>query len=145
MAKVIKEIIIMLIVCLIGLIATSVILYDYRLSKKVIPAVEEYSATDEVAELLTDNVDSKENEQVILTYEVTSKDLKDYEKTNDYVPGKANPFAATSSTQPQNTDGNTVNNNSGSNTNANTSSSSNVEKPENTTSNNSYFKDTGTK
>lgn len=138
MAKVIKEIIIMLLICLVGMLLFAVIFYEYIPNRKIVPEVTEYSASDKVQELLADNVD-EEKSQVVLTYEVTSKDLNNYEATNEYVPGKANPFAVVS----QDVDGSTTEEPNGTNTNSGNTTNSNSNDTKNET--NSYFKDTGTK
>ena len=94
MAKIIKEIIIMLLVCLATMLIFAIALYKYIPSKKIVPEIATYVATDEVKDLLADNIDSKsEDEDVKVVYEVTSSDLAGYQTTNAYVPGKANPFS----------------------------------------------------
>lgn len=95
MTKAIKEIIIMLLICLITMLIFAIALYKYVPNRKIIPEVVAYVATEEIQDLLNDNIDTKsEEDNVILTYEVTSSDLKNYQSTNIYVPGKSNPFAA---------------------------------------------------
>ena len=44
MSKIIKEIIIMLLVCLVGMLLFSVIFYEYIPNRKIIPEVTQYSA-----------------------------------------------------------------------------------------------------
>lgn len=138
MAKTIKEIIIMLLVCLIGILLFAVVFYEYIPTRKVVAEVTTYKASNTVEELLADNIDQNSN-NVILTfeegeYEVTSSDLNNYEATNIYVPGKANPFAPVS----EDVDGNATidptdkNNNTSSNT-------------TNNDSNETYITDKGTK
>ena len=100
MLKIIKEIIIMLLVCLVAILLLAVLFYEYIPARKVVAEVTTYTASDTVSELLADDIDKKDVD-VILTfeegeYEVTSSDLNNYEATNNYVPGKANPFAAVS-------------------------------------------------
>lgn len=93
MAKIIKEIIIMLLVCLAGMLLFAVILYEYIPNRKVVPEVSLYSAPEQIKEMKADDID-KRNEQIIKTFEVTSSDLTNYKITNDYVAGKSNPFGA---------------------------------------------------
>ena len=99
MAKVIKEIVIMLLICLVTMLVLAIVLYKYIPNRKVVPEVVTYTASEDVQDLLEDNVDSNSSgeDNVILTYEVTATDLKGYQSTNTYVPGKSNPFAAASS------------------------------------------------
>lgn len=97
MGKIIKEIIIMLLICLVGILLFAVIFYQYIPNRKIVAEVAEYKASDEVEQLLQDNVDQDDNE-VVLTYSVTSSDLSNYEATNNYNPGKANPFSPATTT-----------------------------------------------
>lgn len=146
MSKIIKEIIIVLLVILLSMLIFSVALYEYIPSRKQSAALTTYTATESVTNLLQDSV-ATENSEVILTYEVTNTDLNNYEKANEYVPGKQNPFAAYSApTTTENPDGSNQNSTSG-NTSASSGGTNNVtteNQVQNTTSN-SYFKDTGTK
>lgn len=96
MGKVIfRETIIALLVSIAVLLILSVALYNYMPSNKVIPETVEYTPTKEIQEQLSSAVEDNSKE-VIVTYEVTANDLDNFEKTNEYNPGKANPFAAAS-------------------------------------------------
>ena len=97
MAKVVKEIIIMLLVFLVTLLLFAVIFYEYIPARKNVVEIETYSETSKVSDLLADDIDKQEKD-VLLTYqggeyEVTSSDLKNYQATDKYVPGKADPFS----------------------------------------------------
>lgn len=106
MAKVIKEIIIMLLVCLLTMLIFAIALYKYIPNRKVVPEVVTYTASEDVQDLLEDNIDQKnDNDDVILTYEVTASDLRGYQNTNTYVPGKSNPFAAVSTSSSDDNEG----------------------------------------
>ena len=99
MTKAIKEIIIMLLICLIAMLALAIALYQYIPSKKTVPVIAKYEASEQVQDLLEDNIDKKsDNDRVILTYEVTKGELSGYQTTNDYIPGKSNPFGDVSKT-----------------------------------------------
>ena len=105
--KVVKEIIILLLVCLITMLLLAVIFYNYLPARKIIPEVATYKASDTVTELLADNIDNTDND-VLLTYEggeyeVTKSDLKNYESVKEYVPGKSNPFAKVATDNNSNT------------------------------------------
>lgn len=130
MAKVIKELIIMLLVCLLTMLVLAVVLYKYIPNRKVIPEVVKYTASEEVQDLLEDNVKSanetSEN-NVVLT--LTSDELKGYQNSNIYVPGKANPFAAVSKSTEVNTDNNE--NSNGNSENNNATSNNNEQKKQN--------------
>lgn len=114
MAKVIKEIIIMLVICLLTMLVLAIALYRYIPNRKAVPEVVTYTASEDVQDLLEDNIDTKsDQDNVILTYEVTASDLSGYQSTNTYIPGKSNPFAPASSSV--STDGGSDSNNSGDN------------------------------
>ena len=93
MGKVLKEIILMLLVCLLGMLLFAVLFYKYIPNRKVIPEVKNYSSSAQIQEQLADDVDQR-NDKIIKTYEVTSSDLSNYKSSQEYVPGKANPFAS---------------------------------------------------
>ena len=96
MGKVIfRETVIALLVSIAILLILSVALYNYMPSNKVVPETVEYAPTKEIQEQLSSSVEDASKE-VIVTYEVTANDLDNFEKTNEYNPGKANPFAAAS-------------------------------------------------
>lgn len=96
MGKVIfRETVIALLVSIAILLILSVALYNYMPSNKVVPEIVEYTPTKEIQEQLSYSVEDASKE-VIVTYEVTDNDLDNFEKTNEYNPGKANPFAAAS-------------------------------------------------
>lgn len=117
MKSVIKEIAIMLLLLAAIVLGLGVLLYDYIPSSKVVPTVLEYKTPanikEELAETITNNT-----EEVLITYEVDSKDLKVYEKTKDYNAGNPNPFSYyTTQTNTNNSNNNNINNtNTGSNT-----------------------------
>ena len=104
MSKIIKEIIIILLVCLVSMLVMAIVLYKYIPTRKVVPEVVTYTASEEVQDLLEDNIDNKSDaDNVILTYELTASDLKGYQSTNTYVPGKSNPFAVSASSSSSDT------------------------------------------
>ena len=106
-----RETIIALLVSIAVLLILSVALYNYMPSNKVIPETVEYTPTKEIQEQLNAEVD--EAQDTTEPYIVTANDLENYEKTNEYNPGKANPFAAasepsTGDTTGENTSGGTT-------------------------------------
>lgn len=109
MAKVIiRETIIALLVCLAVLLILSVALYNYIPANKVVPETVEYTPSKEIQTQLNAAVEDN-SEEILMTYEITATDLDNYERTNEYNPGKVNPFAAFSDS----TDGEGGNGNSG--------------------------------
>lgn len=136
MTKAIKEIIIMLLISLLTMLLLAIVLYKYVPNRKVVPEIVTYKASEDVQDLLEDNIDTKkDSEEVILTYEVTSKDLDNYQKINEYVPGKTNPFAEASTSVTGTVSDEDKSKIEMNGTRTETSSSQNE----------SYFKDTGTK
>ena len=152
MAKnIIKEIIIMLLLCLAIILILGVILYEYVPSNKILPEEVSYVTPQNIKEELK-NSDSIEEDKVILTYEIDESDLTNYQKIKDYKPGKVNPFSTyeekTEENQTQNGQ-NTTNNNSGSTNSDNSSSTGgntqNSVQNTNTSTEGTYFPDKGTK
>ena len=143
--KVIKEIIIMLLLCLAIILILGVLLYEYVPSNKIIPDEVAYTTPTAVQEELSKSEDVESNE-VILTYSVDSTDLDNYERINTYVPGKPNPFSSyeTSGEDTDQSGSSTGSSNSGTSTSTgtNNSGSSNAS---NSTGGSEYYPDTGTK
>ena len=143
--KIIKEIIIMLLLCLAIILILGVLLYEYVPSNKIIPEEVSYTTPQNIQEELSKSEDV-ENDQVILTYSIDATDLNNYERINSYVPGKTNPFSSydTSSSNGQD---NGNGSSSGTNNNTNTNGSNNSGSSTNTTedTNTGYFPDKGTK
>ena len=148
MAKnVIKEIIILLLLCLAIILLLGILLYEYAPMSKTVPNPVSYTTPEDVQQELASSSDV-DNSQVIMTYEVDSTDLNNFERINDYQPGKANPFSSyetsgeNTTTNGSATGGSSSSSGSSSSNsnNTNTSSSGNT-----TTSGGQYFQDKGTK
>ena len=140
--KVIKEIMIMLLLCLAIILILGVLLYEYVPSNKIIPDEVSYTTPETVKEELSKSEDV-ENDEVILTYSVDSTDLDNYERINTYVPGKPNPFSPYDETSTSGED----TTQSGSSNGSTSSGSSTGTSNSNTTSSggSAYYPDTGTK
>ena len=148
MAKnVIKEIIILLLLCLAIILLLGILLYEYAPMSKTVPNPVSYTTPEDVQQELASSSDV-DNSQVIMTYEVDSTDLNNFERINYYQPGKANPFSSyetsggNTTTNGSETGGSSSSSGSesSSSNNSNTSSSGNT-----TTSGGEYFKDKGIK
>lgn len=143
--KVIKEIIIMLLLCLAIILILGVLLYEYVPSNKIIPDEVSYTTPTAVQEELSKS-ENVESDEVILTYSVDSTDLDNYERINTYVPGKPNPFSSyeTSGEDTDQSGSSTENSSSGTSTSTgiNNSESSNTST---STGGSAYYPDTGTK
>lgn len=154
MAKsIIKEIIIMLLICLAIILVLGILLYEYVPASKTMPNEVSYTTPSDVKEELLSSADVDDS-QIIVTYEVNQDDLNNYKKVQNYKPGKANPFASGETTDSSNatntTNGNSSNSSTGNSNNGNTSTGSQTGGSSNTDSNTttsggSYFPDKGTK
>lgn len=93
--EIIKDLIIsiLLIICII--IILSLIFYDKIALTRVIPEADEYFLTEEMQQEIEDS-NLEETQEVIVNYYIDAADLRKYEKANEYVKGKSNPFAVTS-------------------------------------------------
>lgn len=91
--NIIKEIIIILLLCLAIILVLGVLLYEYVPSNQIIPEKVSYMTPEEVKEELNKS-EEVDTTQVILTYQVDSTDLNNYKRINNYVPGKKNPFSS---------------------------------------------------
>ena len=75
MTKAIKEIAIMLLVCLVTMLILAIALYKYIPNKKNVPEINKYVASEQVKDLLEDDIDTRsDNKKVLLTYE--EEDIK---------------------------------------------------------------------
>lgn len=143
MAKsVFKEIIIFLLLCLAIILLLGILLYEYIPMSKTVPNPVSYVTPEEVQEELASMNDINED-QIIMTYEVDSTDLNNYRRVNDYQPGKANPFAeSTTGTDNTTTSGeNTTTGGSQTTNNNNNTNDPNAE----TSSGERFYPETGTK
>ena len=142
MAKnVIKEMIIILLLCLAIILVLGLLLYEYVPTGKIIPEEVSYTTPSEIKEEVNKG-ENVEDEQVILTYSVDSTDLRNYERINTYVPGKTNPFSSydTSSTQGNNTTNGSQNSGNGNSNNTNSGNNNS-----NGSTGGTYLPDKGTK
>ena len=97
-----KEIIIVVLLCLAIILIFGVILYDYVPAHKEIPAEIAYSTPKDVADELK-SADGVDEDKVILTYKIDSTDLTNYQRVHDYKPGKTNPFSTYKTENVENT------------------------------------------
>ena len=149
MAKtIVKEIIIILLLCLAIILVLGVLLYEYIPNDKIIPEAVAYITPESVKEELN-NAETVDESQIIRTYTLDSTDLNNYKRVDSYVPGKPNPFSS------YQTNGQTTNQSGGTGS-SGTSSGSNSSSNNNSNSNNSstgttnsssggYLPDKGTK
>lgn len=142
MAKnIIKEIIIILLLILAIILILGVLLYEYVPINKIIPEELSYTTPEKIQDEL--NADSSvDDTQVIITYQIDSTDLSNYKTTQDYVPGKKNPFSSLT-TQEKANNNEEGNNTQGTKNNQTTTTSNTVtQEPQEQTG---YLPDKGTK
>lgn len=138
---ILREIIIILLLCLAILLILGILLYEYIPIAKVIPEEVTYATPEEIQKEITEE---DKVEPVTYTYEVKADDLNDYKKIQEYRPGKANPFSEpvdesqSAGTSNNNSGNNSSSGNSSNNSNKNTTNSSN-----NNNNNNSQNTSTG--
>ena len=145
MAKtILKEIIIILLLLVAIVLALGILFYDYIPTNKTIPSVEKYSTAENIKTELAESI--TEDETVLVTYEITSADLKTYEKKGNYDKGKANPFS-TYVIKPAggNTEGNGDGSGTGTSSNSNTIKNPDTNTNTNSSNGNTYYKNTGIK
>ena len=85
MAKsIIKELIIVLLLCLAIIIILGILLYEYVPMVKTLPNQVSYTTPQEAKEELAEASEVDES-QVVMTYEVNSADLNNYKKVQKYL------------------------------------------------------------
>ena len=116
MAKaIIKEIFIMLLLCVAIVLVFGVIFYDNIPTNKAVPnKLEAYVTPENIQEEIDEEI--MEMNKIEVSYEITESDLDLYKQTHSYTPGKRDPFSA-STENTNNTGGNNTGNNNGSGTN----------------------------
>lgn len=137
MAKnVFKEIIIVLLLILAIILVLGVILYKYVPANKLLPEEISYVTPQSVKEQLITIKDANEDD-VILTYELNGADLYNYQRINEYKPGKSNPFSTLNQENVENSSesGSNTTTNGSSSTTQNSSSSNTTSGTSSTTSN----------
>lgn len=135
--SIIKEIIIILLLLLAVILALGVLFYDYIPNNKTVPSVSTYRMSDSVEKELAEQI--TEDETVLITYEITTEDLKDLAKSKEYVPGKANPFSTYEDPVQNTVDENNITDIDSIGTNVSTSNSASGN------TGNTFYKPTGTK
>lgn len=138
--SILKEVFIMLLLCVAIVLILGVIFYDSIPSNKVVPnKLSAYTTPENIQSEIEATI--TEMNKVEVSYEITDSDLSLYRQTHVYTSQKPDPFSASTST-------NTANPNGGTQTNTNTNTN-NVE--QNTTTNTdpnstgTFFNNTGRK
>lgn len=106
--SILKEIAIMLLLCIAIILVLGVIFYDSIPSNKVVPnKLSQYTTPENVQSEIDEKI--TEVNKVEVSYEITSSDLSLYKQTQSYTSGKADPFSASTTVDSANSDGGTVN------------------------------------
>ncbi len=96
MKSVLKEILIILLLCCAICLILGVVFYDYVPNNKVIPStVETYKTSNTIKEEISQEIVDYPKQSI--TFEITDSDLTIYKQDKNYDQGKANPFAQASS------------------------------------------------
>lgn len=143
-----KEIAIILLLILTIIILLAVLFYDYIPNNTTVPAkVEAYELSQDVKTELENELNNKNPEEIIKTYQIDTVELEHYEKTKEYNKGKVNPFAHYSSGTGNNNSnastGNGQTNNSDNNSNASNTNSSTGSDSNNENTSETFLKTTG--
>ena len=123
MKSIIKEIFIILLLCIAICLIFGIVFYEYIPNSKVVPStVEAYVTSNTIKDEISQEIVNYPKQNY--TYEITNSDLTLYKELDSYDQGKANPFSVYSG-DVENTLDNEVNTNTGtgSNTNKNPDSS----------------------
>lgn len=137
--SIIKEIFIMLLLCIAIVLILGILFYDYIPTNRVIPTKEAYVTPNDVKVEINEQI--TEIEKTEISYEVTDADLNIYKQSSSYKPGKKDPFSLTETSE-----GTTNTNNNGDN---NSDDKKNEEQKNDTTVNQNstgtFFNETGIK
>lgn len=113
MKSILKEILIILLLCCAICLILGVIFYDYIPNNKVVPStVEAYKTSNTIKEEISQEIVDYPKQTI--SFEITDSDLTLYKQDKNYDQGKANPFAQSSSSTSGNVQqptGGNVNNN----------------------------------
>ena len=125
-----KEVIIILLLCIAILLVLSIMFYDYNPITKVVPNKVAYTTPEDVTNILEEENISANVEIEKRVYTIDGSDLTIYQKSKTYDPSKENPFVSTPTSTDESTSSTQVKTNtngtslSSTSTSANTTSSS---------------------
>lgn len=142
--NIIKEIIMVLLLTLAIILVLGVLLYEYVPANKIIPEKVSYTTPEEVKTELETNVDEKDDE-LYVDYHIDSTQIKNYQKIQEYVPGRKNPFGSLESQETSTTTNDGNQNNSNTSNTGSTGSTTNSETSITEQENTGYLPDKGTK
>ncbi len=107
MKSILKEIIIILLLCCAICLILGVLFYDYIPTNKVVPStVEAYQTSNTIKEEINQEITEFQKQTIVM--EITDSDLKVHRQEKNYDSGKINPFAKSSSNATNTTNNNTT-------------------------------------
>ena len=113
MKSILKEILIIVLLCLAILLVLGIIFYNYIPFNKIVPSdVDKYATAENIKNEINAEVAEYPRQNVV--FEITDEDLVLYRQTRSYNLGKANPFAAYSDGNSNSTNTNSSGSNSSS-------------------------------
>jgi len=149
--SVIKEFIIILLMCIAILLILGVVFYGY-IPNSAIPSKIAYETPETIKNELGQSVGGNTVEKQNIVYEITDSDLTKYKQEKNYNPGKADPFAEIGAYDAPVTNGTTQNGggttSNGGNTNTTAGNNTNTNNTNTATNNktgSSLFNDTSIK
>ena len=95
--SVIKEIFIMILLCIAIVLILGILFYDYIPTNQMIPTKEAYVTPNDVKEEINEQI--TEIEKTEISYEITDADLNIYKQSSSYKPGKKDPFSLTETSE----------------------------------------------
>ena len=117
-SNIVKEIFIILLLCIAVCLVFGVIFYDYIPNNKVVPStVEAYKTSNTIRDEISQEIVDYPKQNI--TLEITDSDLTIKKQDKSYESGKANPFSSTTSSASGNTTENTTTPSGNNNTNKN--------------------------
>lgn len=141
--NIMKEIIIILLLTLAIILVLGVLLYEYVPANKIVPEKVAYTTPEEVKKEL-ETVVSNDEEQYF-DYHIDSTQIKNYQKIQEYVPGRKNPFGKLESEETASSTNTEKQSNVNKNDSSNKESNANSNTNNSTQENKGYLPDKGTK
>ena len=105
--KFFKEFAIYILIIALIVLVFGILFYEQLPSNKLIPVKDDYALPENLENVLEDTLSTEEQSEILVTYTVEESDLDKYEDSDQYNPGKIDPFADYS------VDVNNTNNNTG--------------------------------
>ena len=99
MKSFLKELVIILLLCVVICLILGITFYKYIPNTKIVPSqVEKYTTSETIKDEIEQTTIDYTNEAVQnVTFEITDSDLRLYQNSGSYTTGKSNPFVAESS------------------------------------------------